>query len=114
MILMNFAALARCTSYSQKMIRKKVSDFRFFHHSEIGLCRKSQQYSLIPHTLEERKIFDKCCGFYLLRDAEWISWLQKVFWHLWGPSIAAEEWLKALESVSVLRSKRNYLEKYDT
>ena len=39
-ILMNFAALASCTSYSQKMMQKKVSDFRFFHHSEIILCQK--------------------------------------------------------------------------
>jgi len=37
-ILMNFAALARYTSYSQKMMQKKVSDFRFFHHSESELC----------------------------------------------------------------------------
>lgn len=37
---MDFAILARFTSYSQKITREKVSYFRFFHHSESELCRQ--------------------------------------------------------------------------
>jgi len=41
--------------------------------------------------------------FYLIKDPEWIAWLQKVFWHLWGQSIDAPERLAALHSINLLQ-----------
>lgn len=34
--------------------------------------------------------------FYLIQDPEWLNWLQKVFWHLWGQSIDADSRIHAL------------------
>lgn len=39
--------------------------------------------------------------FYRIEDNEWIEWLKKVFWHLWGQSVEAETRLAALETVNV-------------
>lgn len=52
-----------------------------------------------------RELKEKSFLFYLIEDQEWISWTQKVFWHLWGQSIDAKERIKALESVNVLEKK---------
>ncbi|MEK6899585.1 MAG: hypothetical protein AABX05_00525 [Nanoarchaeota archaeon] len=52
-----------------------------------------------------REIKEKSFLFYLIEDQRWISWTQKVFWHLWGQSIDAQERIKALESVNVITGK---------
>src|SRR3989344_810547 len=49
-----------------------------------------------------RELKEKTFLFYLIQEQEWINWLQKVFWNLWGQSIDAHERLKALESVNKL------------
>jgi len=49
-----------------------------------------------------RELKEKTFLFYLIEDQEWIQWLQKVFWNLWGQSIDANERLKALDSVNKL------------
>src|SRR3989338_3571488 len=49
-----------------------------------------------------RELKEKMFLFYLIQDTEWIQWLQKVFWNLWGQSIDSGERLKALESVNKL------------
>ncbi len=48
-----------------------------------------------------REIKEKSFLFYLIEEQEWISWTEKVFWHLWGQSIDAQERLKALESINM-------------
>jgi len=50
-----------------------------------------------------RELKEKMFLFYLIQDTEWINWLQKVFWNLWGQSIDSSERLKALESVNRLK-----------
>lgn len=52
-----------------------------------------------------REVKEKSFLFYLIEDQEWISWTQKVFWHLWGQSIDARERIKTLESVNVLKKQ---------
>jgi hypothetical protein len=37
--------------------------------------------------------------FYLISDLEWVAWLQKVFWHLWGQSVDARTRLDALRTL---------------
>jgi len=49
-----------------------------------------------------RELKEKTFLFYLIQDSEWVNWLQKVFWNLWGQSIDAKERLKTLESVNKL------------
>jgi len=36
---------------------------------------------------------------YFLRDSVWIYWLQKVFWHLWEPSVDAQTRIDALKTI---------------
>lgn len=50
-----------------------------------------------------RELKEKTFLFYLIQEQEWVSWIQKVFWNLWGQSIDAGERLKALESVNKLK-----------
>jgi len=50
-----------------------------------------------------RELKEKTFLFYLIQEQEWVSWIQKVFWQLWGQSIDAGERLKALESVNKLQ-----------
>jgi len=50
-----------------------------------------------------RELKEKMFMFYLLQDQEWVHWLQKLFWHLWGQSIDAGERIKTLDSVNKLR-----------
>jgi hypothetical protein len=38
--------------------------------------------------------------FYLLEDAEWTAWLQKVFWQLWNQSVDAKTRMDALRTLS--------------
>ncbi len=45
------------------------------------------------------EITQKTFLFYLIRDPEWLGWLQKVFWLLWNQSIDAETRLKALKEI---------------
>ncbi|MDO8628126.1 MAG: hypothetical protein Q7R56_00020 [Nanoarchaeota archaeon] len=54
-----------------------------------------------PETYREQELNKKTFIFYLLKDQQWIGWLQKVFWNLWEHSIDAEERLQALESITV-------------
>ncbi|HLD40013.1 MAG TPA: hypothetical protein VJB13_02635 [Candidatus Nanoarchaeia archaeon] len=51
-----------------------------------------------------RELKEKTFIFYLIQDGEWIQWMQKVFWNLWGQSINAGERLKALESINKLNA----------
>jgi hypothetical protein len=37
--------------------------------------------------------------FYKITDPDWIHWLQRVFWHLWGQSIDAPTRLSALKTL---------------
>ncbi len=52
-----------------------------------------------------REIKKKMFLFYLIKDPEWITWLQKVFYHLWTQSIDAKERMDALKSVQVTFKK---------
>ena len=52
-----------------------------------------------PQLYREKEIKGKQFIFYLVQDPEWIGWLQKVFWHLWGQSIDAKERLEAINSI---------------
>lgn len=47
-----------------------------------------------------RELKEKTFLHYLIKDTEWILWMQKVFWHLWEQSIYAPDRLKALESLN--------------
>jgi len=58
---------------------------------------------LHPQHYRETELKQKMFVFYHLCDSEWIQWLQKVFWHLWGQSIDANARLQTLDSVQVLR-----------
>lgn len=51
-----------------------------------------------------RELKEKKFLFYLIQDTEWIQWLQKVFWNLWGQSIDAKERIAALDSVNVVKN----------
>ena len=42
--------------------------------------------------------------FYVIEDTEWISWLQKVFWNLWGQSVDAKIRLEALETIRTAKN----------
>lgn len=41
--------------------------------------------------------------YYVIEDAEWISWLQKVFWQLWGQSIDAQTRIDALKTANIIK-----------
>jgi hypothetical protein len=43
-----------------------------------------------------RELKEKHFVFYLIHDPEWITWLQRVFWHLWGQSVDARKRLDTL------------------
>lgn len=45
------------------------------------------------------ELAEKTFLFYSIKDQEWISWLQKVFWLLWNQSLDAETRLKALKDI---------------
>ncbi len=45
------------------------------------------------------ELAEKTFLFYSIKDQEWLSWLQKVFWLLWNQSIDAETRLKALKEI---------------
>lgn len=53
--------------------------------------------SLSPE--HHRELKEKMYLYYILKDPEWISWLQKVFWQLWNQSIDIETRLKALKTI---------------
>lgn len=50
-----------------------------------------------------RELKEKTFLFYVIQENEWINWMQKVFWNLWGQSIDSGERLKALDSVNKLQ-----------
>jgi hypothetical protein len=37
--------------------------------------------------------------FYRISDVSWVNWLQKLFWHLWAPSVDAKTRLDALKTL---------------
>ncbi|MBI4140584.1 hypothetical protein HY485_01970 [Candidatus Woesearchaeota archaeon] len=37
--------------------------------------------------------------FYRIEDEHWISWLQKIFWHLWGQSVDATTRIEAIKTI---------------
>jgi hypothetical protein len=41
--------------------------------------------------------------FFLIKDHEWIAWLQKVFWHLWSHSVDAQKRLDTLETLKKIK-----------
>jgi len=49
-----------------------------------------------------REVKEKKFVFYRVEDAEWVTWLQKVFWHLWGESVEASVRLEALATMQEL------------
>lgn len=52
--------------------------------------------------LKQRKLEDIYI-FYELMDEGWVSWMQKVFWSLFRAGIGAEERLKDLSSIELIR-----------
>jgi len=46
-----------------------------------------------PYELKQRIFM-----FYLIEDPQWITWLQRVFWHIFNQSIDAQSRLSALDS----------------
>lgn len=76
--------------HCQHPLRAVIVDDQFFNIKEV--------LSPIFHKELKKKTFI----FYVVKDPEWINWLQKVFWHLWNQSIDAELRLKALDSVRKL------------
>lgn len=46
-----------------------------------------------------REVKKKTFLFYKITDHEWINWLQKIFWHLWGQSVEASARLEALKTI---------------
>ena len=55
---------------------------------------------LSPHKI--RELTEKTYLFYIIRDTEWVTWMQKVFWHLWEQSIDAQTRLAALQTLKKL------------
>jgi len=53
--------------------------------------------------LQHRELKEKKYIFYIIKDPDWISWMQKVFWHLWERSIDAETRLSTLKTLKTLR-----------
>jgi hypothetical protein len=49
-----------------------------------------------------RELKTKKFIFYKITDQQWIMWLQKVFWHLWGQSVDAATRLEALSTIEKL------------
>lgn len=49
-----------------------------------------------PQYYRKKELSKKMFIFYLIKDTEWIYWLQKVFWHLWGRSIKSEDRISAM------------------
>lgn len=49
--------------------------------------------------LHHRELKKKTFIFYKIKDIEWINWMQKAFWHLWGQSIDAQTRLEALKTL---------------
>ncbi len=60
-------------------------------------CLAVMKESLNPE--QHTELREKMYLYYILKDPEWVSWLQKVFWQLWDQSIDADLRLKALGSV---------------
>ena len=55
-----------------------------------------------PQYYRKSELSKKTFIFYVIKDSEWIYWLQKVFWHLWERSINFSDRISALSSVSKL------------
>lgn len=52
---------------------------------------------------KDREVKEKTFLFYIIRDNEWVLWLQKVFWHLWEQSIDARTRLDTLSTLKKLK-----------
>lgn len=46
-----------------------------------------------------RELKEKTFLYYLIDDAEWVSWLERVFYHLWGQSVDAKTRIDALATL---------------
>ncbi|MBI4016732.1 MAG: hypothetical protein HY363_03495 [Candidatus Aenigmarchaeota archaeon] len=55
---------------------------------------------LNPQNYRNTELKNKTFVFYKITDTEWVNWLQKVFWHLWGTSIDAQTRIKSLNSLN--------------
>lgn len=48
---------------------------------------------------QQREIVEKTFIYYAIKDSVWISWLQKIFWHLWEQSIDAQLRIDAMKTI---------------
>ena len=52
-----------------------------------------------PQYYRKQELAKKTFIFYLIKDSEWIYWMQKVFWHLWERSIRSEDRISVIKEV---------------
>lgn len=55
---------------------------------------------LNPNDYRKKELAKKSFIFYLIKDLEWIYWLQKVFWYLWTRSISAVDRINTIASIN--------------
>jgi hypothetical protein len=56
----------------------------------------------LPENYKRGELDKKTFIFYEIYDAEWVEWLQKVFWNLFRASISAEKRINDLKSIKAL------------
>lgn len=47
----------------------------------------------------QQEVKEKTTIHYVIKDSVWVSWLQKVFWHLWEQSIDAQSRIDAIKTI---------------
>lgn len=55
-----------------------------------------------PEAYRKGELKGKTYIYYELYDADWVTWLQKVFWHLFRPAVDAKKRIADLESIKKL------------
>jgi len=64
---------------------------------------KIARFKEIKNYEEKKKESDKMHIFYEIRDSEWITWIQKIFWNLFRTSIKAEKRIKDIETIENIK-----------
>ncbi len=73
--------------HAQQPLRSFIIDKTFMRFKEEKKQKKNSQLYI----------------FYEIKDKEWITWMQKVFWHLFHTSIDAERRIKDLETIEKIK-----------
>ncbi len=78
--------------HCEQPLRALIVDDDFFCIKEI----------LSPALYREKELAERLIISYVIKEGEWVQWMQRVFWHLWEQSIDVEDRLSAIHSIANL------------